>query len=232
MIAAMVVVLGVAIAWGVIADARAESARLERRQSTFDDYTGRMRSLLQSARPAAEGMAQVPATPGKEDPEALRERAQGWFESLEIARLQTQEPVDPEAAADANELYGQALGILSGAARTYELVPESEGRLRNRLLERAAAQRDAGAALWLSATQVLDSARERLGLGPSGIGPLVNRALGGAAPALPGLSPGTMPGAAPGAQPGGGADEERAANSDTRADKESNAEGSTGDGGR
>jgi hypothetical protein len=225
MIAAMVVVLALAIAWGVIADARADSARLERRQSTFDDYTGRVRSLLQSVRPAAEGMAQVPATPGKDDLGALGERAQGWTESLEIARLQTQGAVDPPSAVDANGLYDQALAISSSAARTYELVPEAEGRLRDRLLERAAEQRDAGAAVWLSATQVLDSARARAGLGPSGIGPLANPALSGAAATLPGVAPGAPPGG--GASPGSGA-----TNNNTRRDEGPTRGGSTDDGGR
>jgi hypothetical protein len=221
MIAVMGVILALAVAWGVIADARAESASLARRQSTLDDYTGRVRSLLQSARPAAEGMAQVGATPG-EDVTGLQERAGGWAESLEVARLQTQEPVDSPGAANANSLYGQALAIYSNAAKTYELVSAADGRLQDHLMERAAAQRDAGAALWLGATQVLDSARARVDLGPSGIGAPATPALGGAPPTQPG-------GAAP-TQPGGGG--ENGGTKGERRDEASRGDGSNTDGGR
>lgn len=200
-VAAMVAIVTVAIAWWAVADARAEAARLERRQSRIEDFTGSVRSLLQRARPTVEGMGRI--TTQTEDLVGLKVRAGGWVEALELATLQTQGSVESDAAVTANRIYGQALTILSNAARTYELVPDAEGRLQESLLERAAAQRDTGTIMWLTGTDVLDSARERLGLGPSGISPLANAEVPGAVPLPPGLEPPAQPDAGGSGAPDG-----------------------------
>jgi hypothetical protein len=196
----MVAIVAVALAWWAVADARAETARLERAQSRIEDFTGGMRSLLQRARPAVEGMGRI--TTDTEDLVGLKVRAEGWVEALELAQLQTQSTVESDAAVPANRVYGQALAILANAARTYELVPDADGGLREQLLERAAAQRDTGTIMWITATGVLDSARARLDLGPSGISPLATvDSPGGLAP---GMGPPAPPEAGGGGAPPGG----------------------------
>ena len=57
------VVAVVGVAWWVIADARAEAVALQRRQAALEDYTNGARALLQTVRPAAEGMARAPTDP-------------------------------------------------------------------------------------------------------------------------------------------------------------------------
>jgi hypothetical protein len=200
-IAAMVAIVVLVIVWWAVADARAEAARLDRAQARVEDYTGSVRSLLQRARPAVEGMGRI--TTETEDLAGLEVGAGGWIEALELAQLQTQGSVETDLAVPANRIYGHALAILANAARTYELVPDAEGRLQERLLERAAAQRDTGTIVWLTATDVLDSARERLGLGPSGISPLATPDLPGAAPVLPGMEGPVLPGGGGGEAPEG-----------------------------
>jgi hypothetical protein len=207
-IAAMVAIVVIAIAWWAAADARAEAARLERRQSRIEDFSGSVRSLLQRARPAVEGMGSI--TTQTEDLVGLKVRARGWVETLELAQLQTQGSVESDAALTANRIYGQALTILSNAARTYELVPDAEGPLQERVLERAAAQRDTGTIMWLTGTDVLDSARERLGLGPSGLSPLATADVPGAAPLPPGIEPPAQPDARGGGAPDGEPDRDGA----------------------
>jgi hypothetical protein len=168
---AAAVVLGVA--WWAIAGARAEQAQRARRQSAIEDYTGRVQALLQTVRPAAEGMAQAA------DDKGLARQARSWIESLRSGRAQAAGHRVAVEAAPADRLYGEAIDVYRDAAETYRLVPAAPEALQAKLLERASAQRDHAGVVWATATQVLDAERARLELGPSGLAAPATPALGG-----------------------------------------------------
>jgi hypothetical protein len=176
-IVAVAVMLGGA--WWAIAGARAEQAQRERRQSAIEDYTGRVRALLQTVRPAADGMAQAPTTADAKGVAALGRQARSWIESLRSARAQAAGHRVAVEAAPADRLYGEAIDVYRDAAETYRLVPAAPRPLQAKLLERASAQRDHAGVVWATATQVLDAERARLELGPSGLAAPATPALGG-----------------------------------------------------
>jgi hypothetical protein len=174
LLAAVAAAVLLGVAWWAIADARAKQAQRERRQSAIEDYTGRVRALLQTVRPAAEGMARAPT--GKP---ALGRQARSWIESFRSARAQAAGHRVAVEAAPADRLYGEAIGVYRDAAETYRLVPAAPKPLQAKLLERASAQRDHAGVVWATATQILDAERARLELGPSGLAAPAAPALGG-----------------------------------------------------
>lgn len=181
---ALAVVVGV-VWWGVAA-ARSSSADLAARQAAVDNYTGRVRALVQGVRPAAEAMAQVP-TGGPQGP-ALRDlgKASGdWVSILSKARAQAKSIFPIPVTATANSLFAQSVSMYLSTAKTYALVAGAPPALRSDLAARAQDQRDQSAQVWLLATRALDEARGASELSPSGIGLPSTVPPGGQQPAAP-----------------------------------------------
>jgi hypothetical protein len=185
LVAGIVAIVVIGVAWWAIADVRTARAQLARQQSAVEDYTSRARAYLQAVRPAAEGMAQEPTTADAAGFDSLETQARAWIETLQSAREQTGVQVEGDALVNANGLFRESISIYTNAARTYALAIDASGSLRRRVLERAAAQRDDAGMVWLSATQVLDAERARLGLEASGIATPATPALGANPPSQP-----------------------------------------------
>jgi hypothetical protein len=206
LIVAAVAVVVIGVVWWAIAHSRAAAADLERRQDAVETYTGEARALLQSVRPAAAAMAQVPAAPDRGPPlQSISQAAGSWTGLLDKARSEAGAIVPTPFVISAHELFSQSVDLYLSAAKTYRLGGRAGRSVANGLLARAAQQRDQAGAIWLLATRVLDDARSEAELSASGLGLPSAVPAGGAQPTLP--SPEPSPAAS-------GADEERGSKHD------------------
>ena len=143
-----------------------EGAALEKRRDAIERFTGDTLALLQKLSPAASEM--VSSDP---DSKKLADDAARWDEALtkvQTEMTQTVASAPPEVDV-ANRLIFQAVLQYIAAAKTYQLVPDTEGKLRDRIYERAGAQVAAADGTWQGAISVLDQERRDAGLDPSQI---------------------------------------------------------------
>ena len=105
------------------------------------------------------------------DSKTLARDAARWDRTL----TQAQEEVTTTVAATppeldaANRLIFQAVLQYVAAAKTYALVPEADGKLKDKIQERAGAQVAAADGTWLAAISVLDQQRTDVELSPTGL---------------------------------------------------------------
>lgn len=182
--AAAAAALIVGLVWWAIARAQGQAADLERAQEALESFSGEVRAVAQTLRPAAVGMAQAPTEADGDALATLPEEARSWMRSLRAGRDALGRVRPTPAEAGAYGLFSQSITLYTSAARTFALAGEAPEGLAPRVLERAAEQRDTAGAAWVLATQELDRERARVQLGAAGI-------------AFPG-APGTPP------LPGGG----------------------------
>ena len=168
------------------------------RADALDRYTGEVRGVLQSLRPAASDMSSAPTSVGEPGArKAIGERAGSWRSTIGAAHTNLSQVLSPGAAQSAHSLFLQSAQIYLAAAKTYALAAEIEGELADKALARAAEQRDQGGQLWQSATVLLDEQRAEVDLGVSGLTP----------PSLPPAQPQNGTGTGAGQGDGSGAGE-------------------------
>jgi hypothetical protein len=165
-IAAVVLVIVVGVAWWAIARAQERAADLELNQAVLEEYTGELRALLQTVRPAAQGM-NAAVGPGGVD--AIGDEVPAWTATLRRARTEARATFAAPVVAEVHALVSQSIDLYRAAASTYELVPDAPKQLQDRLIARASAQRDSAASIWVAAVAVLDRERAREELDPSGL---------------------------------------------------------------
>ncbi|MDQ4095728.1 MAG: hypothetical protein M3174_05975 [Actinomycetota bacterium] len=181
-----------------VQSAREASEELERRQDALDTYTDQVRTVLQSLRPAAAGMATAP--PALEEPELaeeLEKNAADWTKRIEEAQTQlggaapSGRVIELEPSVqNINNLYAQSISMYLTAARTYQLAATLDGTAQADALASATAQRGQASAVWTEATALLDKRRSSAEIDPSGL-------TAPDAPAAGETAPGTMPGPLP-----------------------------------
>ncbi|MDQ3662312.1 MAG: hypothetical protein M3454_14905 [Actinomycetota bacterium] len=168
------------------------------RADALDRYTGEVRGALQSLRPAASDMTAAPTSLTEQDArKALGERAASWRQVIEGSSTDLSRVLSPGAVQSAHSLFLQSTQIYLAAAKTYSLASEVEGDSVDKVLARAAEQRDQGGQLWQSATVLLDERRAEVDLSGSGLTP----------PSLPPAQPQVEPGSGSGQGEGSGAGE-------------------------
>ena len=197
---AVLVIVVVALVGGVFAAVASTQGDdgTAARADALDRYTGEVRGVLQSLRPAASDMSSAPTSVGESDArKALGDRAVSWRQTIEGAHTNLSQLLSPGAAQSAHGLFLQSAQIYLGAAKTYALATEIEGDAADKVLARAAEQRDQGGLLWQSATVLLDEERVEAELEVSGLTP----------PSLPPAQPQDGTGAGSGQGEGSGAGE-------------------------
>jgi hypothetical protein len=164
------VALLLASAWWAVATTRGASGDLTARREALETYSGEVQALVQGVRPAAQALAALPADPTARELDALAERAQGWLAALGRAREQLAGFSPPASAGPAHGLLAQALALWESAARAVRTGARADGDVAADVLARAGDSRDAANTIWLSAVALIDTARQRAELDPSGIG--------------------------------------------------------------
>ena len=167
--AAIAVVLIVALIGGVIAAVTQEDPAAVAARDVLENYTNQIRAFTEQVEGPATAMAAAPQTPDQEGFDTLADDAQAWMQELEMAQLALAQQQPPDEARRAGEVFGHAVSLYVSAARTFSSAPRASGRLRARILQSAAEQRDHATALWASGTGIIDDARAEVDLAPSGL---------------------------------------------------------------
>ena len=168
--AILIVLVLIGVVMFEMADRSAEAARDDARRETLSAFTDEIRALVGDSTQAVQEMNGAPFN--TEDAAAiasLDDRAGSWVEALEGVGARAVAIQPPDGVEAVARITGQAFQAYSGAARTYRLVPDADGRLQGNLLERATAQRDHAGQLLLVALQILDNERDEVGMNPAGI---------------------------------------------------------------
>lgn len=172
----------VGLVWWAVARAQDEAAALERAQDALETFSGEVRAVTQTVRPAALGMSQAPTEAGGDALETLPDEARSWIGTLRAAGDEIGGVRPAPAAAGAYGMFSHSITLYMSAARTFALAADAPEAVAAGVLERAADQRDAAGSAWVLATQELDRARARVELEGAGI----------AFPGAPG-APATLP---------------------------------------
>ena len=167
----IVIVALVGGTFAAIASTRGDDGA-DARADALDRYSGEVRGVLQSLRPAASDMTTAPTSVSEPDArQALGERAASWKSTIDGAHTKLSRVLSPAAAQSAHGLFLQSAQIYLAAAKTYALAAEVEGVVADRVMARAAEQRDQAGVLWQSATLLLDEQRAEADLEASGLTP-------------------------------------------------------------
>ncbi|MGH2806263.1 MAG: hypothetical protein ACRDKT_03210 [Actinomycetota bacterium] len=158
-------ILGLVI-WS-ISSARSESARLEDRQQELEDYTTRVRALVQNLTPAASEMATASQIP----PGQMEERVREWNRSFGNAQTTLSQTQAPEDLRPLNQQLLQSILLYVSAAETYKLVPDVEGDARESIVTQGRVQWTSANNLFASVIALLDKELDDAELRPSGLRP-------------------------------------------------------------
>jgi hypothetical protein len=162
-------VLVIASVGGVITALTREDPAEAAARDALEGYTDRMRAFTEQIEGPATAMAAAPQTPDQEGFDTLADDAGGWLQELEMAQLALAQEPPPDEARRAGEVFQHAVSLYVSAARSFSTAPRASGRLRTRILQSAAEQRDHATALWASGTGIIDDARVEVELAPSGL---------------------------------------------------------------
>jgi hypothetical protein len=166
------IALAVGLVWWAISSAQSNADQLEARQESLKEYSGRIRTVSEAIGPAAAEMNAVPPTAEEGGVVDLAKSSERWAKAFTDAQGPLVEILPPsQTLGRVNGLFQQALQLYDSAARTFGLAPKAEGKVRDDLLARAAAQRDQATAIWASAVAFVDAARASAEMDASGLTP-------------------------------------------------------------
>lgn len=164
-VAFLVAVTVVILAWWFIADNRSEAEALETTQAELTDYTETVETTIQDVTPVAADLAG--AAELKDD--QLAEKAKTWKSQLSTAQTAVAQAAPPTGIEAMNGLLTQAILLYVQSAEQYELLPQLEGRVREEVSAKAAASFLAANNIFSSAIEILDTARVDNELSSSGL---------------------------------------------------------------
>jgi hypothetical protein len=181
-----------AVAGVVVADRAADNERLAARQKRLDDYSDRLKGVIQAVSDTATEMGRAPLAPQDPRVDGLDDESANWTDSLGQAQTQLSKISPVDGTETSQQLVVEALASFMNAAKAYELAPVTPEQSQGDILANASGQRDLGGRLLQTAIAELDAVLADADMEPSGIAP--------PQPAAPGIPP-----AAPGAPeaPGG-----------------------------
>jgi hypothetical protein len=116
-------------------------------------------------------MATIAPVASKEVVAALGEGPGQWARALTRAEVASQDVRPPADLEPVHSLYLEATRLYIAAAKTFQLVTETERSLQQKILLRGTEQRDRANAVWSAATALLDARRQDLGMAAAGVVP-------------------------------------------------------------
>lgn len=162
-VAAVVAVVFAGSLFGLVAFARNRASDLGARQKTLDDYTSRLRELVQTLQ---KPVGELPSTPPQKDADLKRLRAKigRWIKAIQEANSSAV-TLPPR---EETQLFQQAVGLYLSSANTYKTA----GGLKNKqeretVMTTAAEIRARAEVLWQLGISMFDRARTRAELSPS-----------------------------------------------------------------
>lgn len=161
-IGTMVLVLVILVS---VNNARTENREREALVSSYEDYSDRVRALLQQVTGSASEMAAATQTP----PEDLKAAASKWTETFVGGQTQVSALLPPEGATTSHHLFAQSMSLFASAASTFTSAADAEGAAQGQLLAAAASQVQSASTVWDAGVTALDEARDDNDLSPSGL---------------------------------------------------------------
>lgn len=164
-IAAIGALIAIVIALVLVNNARTEAEERELRRESLENFTDQMNALVQTVTaPASElsGATQAP-------PEDLRAAAGGWRDAFSAAQTQAAQFPPAQGTSTVQQLVSQALNLYRGAAVVLREAAIADDESATELTAAATSQLASADAIWLAAVDVLDAARDEVGLNASGV---------------------------------------------------------------
>jgi hypothetical protein len=161
---AAAIVLVVAAMWA-IASARSNAADLEDRQGALRSYTEGVRRFIQTVNGPASEMSGAAGLSDKQ----LARQTRSWTKAFTSAQAQLSQMVPAADTESTNRLIQNSFFLYGSAAQTYSLVPEAEGKTKDRLKAQVATQVVAAGGVFAEAITLLDDARSEAELSASGL---------------------------------------------------------------
>ena len=165
MIGFVVAAATIIFVWWFIADNRTETQALESRQDELQSYTTELRSLVQELAPVASELG----TAGTLSDADLTEKATEWKNDVATVQTSIGRVVPPTELDALNGLVTQSVLLYGQSAEQYELVPDLEGRLRERVSAKALATYQAAENIFASVIEIVDRERSSAELSASGL---------------------------------------------------------------
>ena len=154
---------------GLVVNARTSGDLLADRQEAIQSYSGEIRALLQRVVPPAGELAALGSLPGNRILREVEDGGPAWVENFEAAITDAEAIAPPAEVAPAHGLFVDSIRLYSGAAQTYALAPELEGRVQSDIFIRASEQRARAESVWANAVAVLDGQLAEVEAEPSGL---------------------------------------------------------------
>jgi hypothetical protein len=154
------------IVWSVTSS-RSEAAQLEQRQEELEDYTQRVRALIQNLTPAATEMGNAAQLPVGQ----IEKRVDSWNSNFGEAQTTLSQTQPPEDLQPLSQLLLQSILLYVSSAETYELVPGLEADARRDVVTQATVSWTGANNVFASAIALLDDERAEAELRASGLRP-------------------------------------------------------------
>jgi prophage DNA circulation protein len=161
---AAAIVLVIVALWA-IANARSDAADLEDRQSALRTYTDGVRGFIETVNGPASEMS---GAAGLSD-EQLSRKAKAWTKAFTGAQAQLSQLAPAAGTESSNRLIQNSFFLYSSAAQTFSLVPDTEGRNKDKLTTQGSTQLVAAGGVFTEAITLLDEARSEAELSASGL---------------------------------------------------------------
>jgi hypothetical protein len=156
------------VGWVIWNNAKADSEAKQTRQNALEDYTGKVRALLQTVTPPASGMQQVPPAPNEKALAKLQEDSQRWVKTLQKASTDAISLVPPAEIQTTGQLFAESVNLYLTSARIYQNAAGlDDPAQRKEFLQRAAEVRDRATSIWTAAVAMLDAERTDAEMDPS-----------------------------------------------------------------
>jgi hypothetical protein len=155
----------VIVALWAIANARSDAAELEDRQGALRTYTDGIRGFIETVNgPASEMTGAARLSDG-----GLARRAKAWTKAFTGAQAQLSQLVPAAGTESTNRLIQNSFFLYSSAAQTFSLVPDVEGKDKDKLTTQGTTQLVAAGGVFTEAITLLDDARSEAELSASGL---------------------------------------------------------------
>jgi hypothetical protein len=174
---AVAIVLVIVAVWA-IANARSNAADLEDRQGALRSYTEGVQRFIQTVNGPASEMSGAAGLSDKQ----LAKQTKSWTKAFTGAQAQLSQMVPAADTESTNRLIQNSFFLYGSAAQTYSLVPEAEGKTKDRLKAQVTTQVVAAGGVFTEAITLLDAARSEAEMSPSGLSAPGGAPPGGAPP--------------------------------------------------
>jgi hypothetical protein len=155
----------VIVALWAIANARSDAAELEDRQGALRTYTDGIRGFIETINgPASEMSGAAGLSDGQ-----LARKTRAWTKAFTGAQAQLSQLAPAAGTESTNRLIQNSFFLYSSAAQTFSLVPDTDGKNKDKLTTQGATQLVAAGGVFTEAITLLDAARSEAELSASGL---------------------------------------------------------------